>query len=289
MNSGEIIPSHRVKEVLKECVEEKLEREVRGLEWQGKLLIERKSDSHLCKNGCFSWLSKWKSFPSYTIAGAFEIYEQLLPTKLYFSKKTHTSCSGDVKCRLCGHAQESVPHILVGCTALAQNKYLFRHNMALKVLFYEILRDQDLLEEVPPWYSPVMPKPVYKSEQAEAWWDVPVYADHQEVRANRVDARVVNHVSKKVMTIEMSCPWISNREKKSEEKTMKYGPLRWELKEKYKGYKVHQYNIIIDVPGGWSEETEISVQSLLGRKTTHVLEIRRPFYRRRSILQELSK
>lgn len=58
VNSGEIIPSHCVKEVLKECVEEKLEREVRGLEWQGKLLIERKSDSELYKNGCFSWLSK---------------------------------------------------------------------------------------------------------------------------------------------------------------------------------------------------------------------------------------
>ena len=111
-----------------------------------------------------------------------------------------------------------------------------------------------------------MPKPVYKSEQVEAWWDV--YADHQEVQANRVDARVVNHESKKVMTIEMSCPWISNREKKSEEKHMKYGPLRWELKEQYKGYEVHQYNIIMDVLGGWSKETEISVRSLVGRKTT---------------------
>ena len=76
---------------------------------------------------------------------------------------------------------------------------------------------------------------VCTSEQVEAWWDVPVYADHHEVRANRVDARVVNSESKKVMTIEMSCPWISNREKKSEEKTMKYGSLRWELKKQYKG------------------------------------------------------
>ena len=59
-----------------------------------------------------------------------------------------------------------------------------------------------------------MPKPVYKLEQVEAWWDVPAYADHQ-VQANRVDARFVNHVSKKVMTIEMSCPWISNRERAS--------------------------------------------------------------------------
>ena len=64
-----------------------------------------------------------------------------------------------------------------------------------------------------------------------------MYVDHQEVRANRVDARAVNHESKKVMTIEKSCSWISNREKKGKEKTMKYGPFRWELKEQYKGYK----------------------------------------------------
>ena len=119
MNSGGIIPSHRVKEVLKEFVEENFEREVRGLEWQGKLLTERKFDSQLCKNGCFNWLSKWRSCPTHTTAGVFEMYEQLLHTKLYPSKKTHTSCLGDVKCRLCGHAQESVPHILAGCTALA--------------------------------------------------------------------------------------------------------------------------------------------------------------------------
>jgi len=34
----------------------------------------------------------------------------------------------------------------------------------------------------------------------------------------------------------------------------------WELKEQFKGYGVHQYNIIMDVLGGWSIETEISVQ-----------------------------
>ena len=66
------------------------------------------------------------------------------------------------------------------------------------------------------------------------------------------------------MTTEMSCPWNNNPEKKSEEKTMKYGPLRWELKEKYKGYEVHQYNNIMDVFSAWSKETEINVQSLVG-------------------------
>ena len=141
ISNGGTIPSYRVKEVLNECVEKTFEKEVRGQEWQGKLLTERKSDLQLCKNECFSWLNKWRSCPSHTIASVLELYEQLLPTKLYSSKKTHTSCPGDVKCRLCGHAQESIPHILAGCSALAQNKYLLRHNMALKVLFYELLRD----------------------------------------------------------------------------------------------------------------------------------------------------
>ena len=39
-------------------IEKKLEKEVRGLEWQGKLLTERKSDLQLCKNECFSWPNK---------------------------------------------------------------------------------------------------------------------------------------------------------------------------------------------------------------------------------------
>ena len=103
--------------------------------------------------------------------------------------------------------------LYAGCSALAQNKYLVRHNAALKVLFYEVLHDLKLLEDVPPWYSPSLPKPHYESSQAEAYWDIPVYAEHHEVRANRVDARVVDHVKKKVLLIEMSCPWIDNRAK----------------------------------------------------------------------------
>ena len=35
MSNGGTIPSNRVKEVLKECVEKKFEKEVRGLEWRG--------------------------------------------------------------------------------------------------------------------------------------------------------------------------------------------------------------------------------------------------------------
>ena len=38
----------------------------------------------------------------------------------------------------------------------------------------------------------------------------------------RVDTRIVDHRAKTVTTLEMSCPWIQNREKKDEEKVLKY-------------------------------------------------------------------
>ena len=108
-------------------------------------------------------------------------------------------------------------HVIAGCSALAQRKF-------------ELLRDLKLVDEVPPWYSKIQPKPLYESQDVQAFWDFPVYAEHNEVRANWVDARIVNHREKTVSTVEMSCPWVEISGKKDEEKTLKYGPLRWELK-----------------------------------------------------------
>ena len=69
---------------------------------------------------------------------------------------------------LCGKVAESVAHALAGCSSLAQTKYLYRHNAALKILFFELLREHGLIEEVPPRYSPVMPKPAYQNTTSEA-------------------------------------------------------------------------------------------------------------------------
>ena len=101
---------------------------------------------------------------------------------------------------------------------------------------------------MPPWYSLVVPKPIYESPKAKAYWDIPFFAVSEQVKQNRVEASLVDHEMKKVLAVEMSCPWTDNREKKHEEKTTKYGPLRWELEQQLSGYHIRQYNIIIDVP-----------------------------------------
>ena len=38
----------------------------------------------------------------------------------------------------------------------------------------------------------------------------------------------------------------------------------WELKQRYSGYRVEQYNVIIDVLGGYAKHLETSVRKLLG-------------------------
>ena len=99
-------------------------------------------------------------------------------------------------------------------------------------------------------------KTVYESEEVQAYWDIPVFVEYNKVRAKRMHARIVDHQAKTVTTLEMSCPWIQNREKKDEEKVLKYGPL----------YKMTQYNIIIYILGGWSSSVEGSLSQLLGNR-----------------------
>ena len=106
----------------------------------------------------------------------------------------------------------------------------------------------------------------------QAYWDILVFAEYNEVRANRVDARIVDHQAKTLATLEMSCPWIQNREKKDEEKVLKYGSLGWKLKQQFKGYRITQYNIVMNILGGWSTSIEVSLSQSLGDKCKEVLK-----------------
>ena len=102
-----------------------------------------------------------------------------------------------------------------------------------------MLKDLEHISEASPWYSKIQPKPSYENGSVQASWDVPVYADSTEVRANKIiDARIIDKEQKRVLVIEMS-------EGKEMKKTQKYGSRMWELRERFPGYQVKQYNILM--------------------------------------------
>ena len=69
-------------------------------------------------------------------------------------------------------------------------------------MFWEMLNELQLYDTVPPWYSPA-----YKSPEAQEYWNIPVFAVSEQIKQNRVDARFIDHEKKKVLAVEMSCPW----------------------------------------------------------------------------------
>ena len=107
--------------------------------WQGKLMTNRWNEEDLGKD-CFAWMPEWKTAPTHTVAGIHKSYQKLLPTKIYSARNTRTSTEQDVRCRMCGKGKETVAHVLLGCSALAQTKYLARQNAALKILFLEVAK-----------------------------------------------------------------------------------------------------------------------------------------------------
>ncbi|XP_068749517.1 uncharacterized protein [Montipora capricornis] len=146
---------------------------------------------------------------------------------------------------------------------------------------------EKLVDIVPPWYSPIKPKPVYESADAQAFWDVLLYADHMVVRANRIDAKVVDHKRKNVTILEMSCPWVDNRAAKDQDKTEKYAPLRLELKQQFKGYSIDQHNIIldaeVDIPLAAFHEVMKANQPL---KATQLLNAKFEFIRQMDVMSD---
>ena len=63
-------------------------------------------------------------------------------------------------------------------------------------------------------HSQLRTKPEYHNGESSMYWDVPVFAENTEVRANWTYARKVNKQTKEVQVIEMSCPWIENVKQK---------------------------------------------------------------------------
>ena len=117
-----------------------------------------------------------------------------------------------------------------------------------------MIRALDLVTSEVPWVSTTQPKPMYENERAIAYWDIPLDTDNTHVKANRIDASVKDKENKKVSVVEMTCPWVENREEKHAAKTTKYGPLHWEFEQRYAEYRVTQLNIIVDVLGGHSRD-----------------------------------
>ena len=91
--NGKEVEAKKVKQAIYKARQQEIQSTVSEERWQGKLIKKRWDDEEVKLN------SLWKNAPTHTIAGVQELYQQLLPTKVYYNRKTKSQVT-DEKCRL---------------------------------------------------------------------------------------------------------------------------------------------------------------------------------------------
>ena len=65
---------------------------------------------------------------------------------MYYSKNIGYIAEDYLRLKMCMKDRESVSHIFADCSALAQTKYVWRHNSALKIWFFGMLKEFGLVD-----------------------------------------------------------------------------------------------------------------------------------------------
>ena len=116
-------------------------------------------------------------------------------------------------------------------------------------------------------------KPYYENESAKFWWDIPEYTGREDpddinTRPLRPDGRLelTNENERKLYLLEMSVPWMSNRETKLKEKLDKYEHILIGYRLDFPEYEVDQITLIIDGFGGYSEDLGKNIRKVVKDK-----------------------
>ena len=244
-----------VKTILKNNATEKLIKELAAATWQGVNFKTRMDDTEVDLNQCFAWLSRWKDAPVQVINDFHSIYLQTVPT-LTFKKFRGDTTITSTTCRLCGKMEESVKHLLSNCERYVNHAYKRRHDRVLQCIMFRFLQKNKMIADLPPWFTKICIKPHYENDDLEVFWDIPEYSGYDNETGNgplRPDGKIINKPEKTIYVLEMSVPWITNREVKLEEKESKYTNIVQSLKIDNPGYLVKQLTFIIDCMGGYSK------------------------------------
>ncbi len=129
-----------------------------------------------------------------------------------------------------------------------------------------MLNKYGLSKTTPCWYSVEKVKPSYENEQYSVFWDVPEYTgrdEESEETLARPDGKVISKVDKKIFLIEMTVPWIDNREIKYELKVNKYKTIQTNLRLDYPDYEVDQVTLVMDVLGGHSKHLVDNIKKII--------------------------
>jgi hypothetical protein len=226
------------------------------------LLLE---DPSIDTEASLQWLKQGHLHPE-TEGFILAIQDRVIRTKNYekFVLKTNVVD----RCRKCGCPGESIEHITAGCSALANNAYLSRHNQLAKLIHRQLAIKYGMLGiDTPPYYK-YSPVPVLESVTHIMYWDRPIITDHT-VAYNRPDIVVVDKMKATARIIDIAVPLTYNIKATEAEKIRKYEDLAIEIKNIWKLSKVTIHPIVMSVEGVMSKNFRTNLENIEIPKTLY--------------------
>ena len=123
---------------------------------------------------------------------------------------------------MCRKVDESIDHIVSGCSKLAQKEYKRRHDHLGKIVYWKLARKCNF-EAGDKWYEHE-PESVLENEDYKILWDFSIQTDHV-IEACRPDLVVVDKKERSCKIIDFAVPGDSRIEEKEKDKIQKYQDL----------------------------------------------------------------
>ena len=119
------------------------------------------------------------------------------------------------KCRMCGQMDETVNHIIIECSKLAQIDYKHRHDWIGKPIHWEVCRKCGI-EVMPEWYKHHQ-QAVKENKRYKTLWDFNIQTGHV-IEARRLDTIVIDKEIKFARIIDFAIPYGTKVNSKEVEK-----------------------------------------------------------------------
>ena len=171
--------------------------------------------------------------------------------------------TSDATCRVCKQAEETVDHIVSGCSKFAQKEYKRRHDCVARALHWDLCRMYDI-QTAQKWYEH-QPEGVVEKENVKILWDFKIQTDN-EIQARRPDIVIHDKSNKSCYIIDVAIPGDARVPQKEAEKIEKYSDLRRELQKLWK-FKAKVVPIVVGALGtvsksltGYLKEIKVSTK-----------------------------
>ena len=136
---------------------------------------------------------------------------------------------GDSLRRMTRKVDESIDHIVSGCSKLAQKEYKRRHDNLSKIVHWKLTKSIIYFEAGDKWCEHE-PESVLENEDYKILWDFSIQTDHI-IKARRPDLVVVDKKERSCKIIDFAVPGDSRIEEKEKDKIEKFQELGRELQK----------------------------------------------------------